>query len=236
MAACPRCGKPVSDDALFCAACGASMPAAGTPPPTPPPPVGSAPLPPPGSDPGTAFAPPPAPPAGTAPPSPPTSYAAAPPGIIPQTPPPPAARGTGRVVKIVLVSAVIGILVIGGGLTATIYFVYRAVKPPVDATNRFIAAVNEGNTQEAWDLLHPSSYYKRNYDSFRFRQEVVEQLSGTLSSWNANQSSVSGSEAEVGVDMTDADGSEYRVTFSLRKDGDDWLILDWVEGAADEDG
>lgn len=137
--------------------------------------------------------------------------------------------------KIVLISALIGILVVGGGLAATVYFVYRAVKPPVDATNRFIAAVNEGDAREAWEMLHPSSYYKQNYDSFRFQQEIVEQLSDALSSWNANQSSVSGSEAKVGVDLVYTDGSESRATFYLLKSDGDWLIMDWSEGGADLD-
>ena len=219
MADCRQCGKQISDDASFCPACGAIVT-------TPQTEAGGEQLPPQAPEPGAQ---PPAPPQ-TPPPGQPYQSPAGvqqpyQPGAFP--PPPPAKQKTGKTWKIVLVVALVVALVIVGAVAAIGLFVFSAVKAPIDATNEFIEAVNKGDANTAWDMLHPSSSFRQDYTQSTFETEVVDTLAGELSTWNANEASVSGSEAQVEVDVSYKDGSEDRVTFNLEKSNDDWLILNW---------
>ncbi len=220
MAMCPNCGRQVSDDATFCPACGAGIPAAtsggsGTPPPQQPtPPPGPAPVP-----------QPPGPPMGTQPP-----YAqtptGAPPAHVPGVVPPPTPKSKSPGCKIAIIATIVGGLIVAACIVVLVLFVFGAVKAPVDVTNRYIEAVNEGDAQEAWDLLHPGSPLKQEYSLITFEANIVDP-SIKLDTWNANEVDVQDSRAEVGVDMEAEDGTDFRVVFTLRKDGDDWKIYDY---------
>lgn len=219
MAACSQCGKQMSDDASFCPACGAivTTPQAGAggeqPPPQGPEAGAQPPAPPQAPPPGAPLQPP----AGAQ-----QQYQ---PGAFP--PPAPVKQKTGKGWKIALVIGLVAILVIGGAVAAIGLLVFSAVKAPIDATNEFIEAINEGDAQTAWGLLHPSSPFREDYTQSTFATEVVDTLEGELSTWNANEASVTGSEAQVEVDISYKDGSEDRVIFNLEKSDDEWLILDW---------
>jgi uncharacterized protein YxeA len=145
------------------------------------------------------------------------------PGVVP---PPPVKKKTASGWKIAIIVGLVVILlfVAGGALLAV--FVFKTVKAPVDVTNRYIEAINDGDAAEAWDLLHPDSRFKEDYTLSTFESDVVEMNVG-LSSWDANEVNVQDSRASVGVDMEDANGDEFQVDFDLRKDGDEWLIYDY---------
>jgi len=145
------------------------------------------------------------------------------PGVVP---PPPRKQKTGSGWKVAIVIGIIVILLIGAAVTFLALFVFNAVKAPVDATNRYIEAVNDGDAQEAWSLLHPSSPIKQEFTLSTFESEIVD-TSIKLETWNANEVNVENSRATVNVDMEDTDGAEFRVTFDLRKDGDDWKVYDY---------
>lgn len=49
-------------------------------------------------------------------------------------------------------------------------------------------------------MLHPS-YIKEEYSFPKFERDVADPASDSLDSWNADQSSISGSEAKTGVGM-----------------------------------
>lgn len=212
MAFCPQCGRQISDDASFCPSCGATVIQAGT---------------------GTTGVTPPAPPGPSfgSPPSPP---AAQPPAGIPPTyapvtlPPPPRKQKMGSGWKIALVIILVVLLAIGAGVTVLAIFVVKTVKAPVDVTNRYIEAINEDNAQEAWSLLHSDSRFRREYSLGSFEKELVRPNAHTLSTWNAHEVNVSGSSAEVKVDVELITGDKYTLTFDLKKDGGDWLILDYT--------
>ncbi len=209
MAFCPQCGKQVSDDAQFCPSCGATIAQAG---------------------PQVSGATPPGPPLGT-PPSPPLVQppAGVPPAHAPGVvPPPPPKRKMGSGWKTVLVVILVVMLVIGAAVAVLAVFVFKTVKAPVDVTNRYIEAVNNGDAEEAWALLSPDSRFRRDYTLTTYEIEVVQPSINFMNSWNAHQVEVSGSNAQVGVDMKFTDGTEYEFTFELRKKGSDWLIYDYT--------
>ena len=122
----------------------------------------------------------------------------------------------------------IAFLVIGAGAVIFGVFIFNAVKAPVDVANRYIEAINDGDAQEAWDLLHSNSPFKDEYTLSSFKSDVVQPSAGTLKTWNANEVNVNDSRARVRVDMEFTDGSDFRVAFELRKDGDDWRIYDYI--------
>ncbi len=121
------------------------------------------------------------------------------------------------------------LLVLGVGVAVAGIFIFRAVKEPVDVTNRYIGAVNEGNAGEAWGLLHSQSRFKSDYSRGSFEEEVVKGSEGKLRRWNAHEVNISSSEARVGVDMEFTDGSKTKLEFELRREGNDWLVFDYGE-------
>lgn len=167
---------------------------------------------------------PPAPPYGT-PPAPPVG---APPPHAPATVPPPPAAKKGKGCKIALVIGLIVLLIVGAGAAVLVLLVFKAVKEPVDVTNRYIEAVNDGEAREAWELLHPDSRFKQDLDLGSFEREIVETSASTLRTWNANEVEVSGSRARVEVDIEYTDGEESTVVFELRKSDGDWLVYDYI--------
>jgi hypothetical protein len=207
---CPECGKDVSGDASFCPACGATVASSaggGMPPPQPPPPLAGLPM--------GAQQPHAQPPAG------------APPAYAPGVAPPPPVRKSGSGWKVAIIVGLIAILVLTAGGVLFAVFVFRAVKAPVDVTNRYIEAINDGDAEEAWDLLHPESPFKDEYTFTTFESDVVD-MTISLRTWNADEAEVSGSRATVGVDMEDTSGDVFRISFDLRKDGGDWKVYDYV--------
>ena len=121
------------------------------------------------------------------------------------------------------------LLLLGVGAVVAGIIIFRAVKEPVDITNRYIEAVNEGNAELAWSLLHPQSRFKKDYDRKAYGVEVVEASKGTLRNWNAHEVNISGSRARVGVDLEFTDGSTMKMEFELRREGDEWLVYDYAE-------
>jgi hypothetical protein len=146
------------------------------------------------------------------------------PGVVP---PPPVKQKTGSGWKIAIIVGLIIILVIGAGVALLAVFVFNTVKAPVDVTNRYIEAINDGDAEEAWSLLHPDSPFKEEYTLSTFESEVVEASMG-LRTWDANDVEVENSRATVGVDMEDSGGDEFRVIFDVRKAGDEWMIYDYA--------
>jgi hypothetical protein len=126
--------------------------------------------------------------------------------------------------KIALIAILAVVVVAGaaGGILCGV--VFKVVKAPVDATNRYIRAVNEGRAQEAWDLLASDSPIKEDTDFNSFKNDIVVTNEGALTTWNAHQVDVSGSTADVGVDMDFTDGSSEAYTFQLKKVNGKWLI------------
>jgi hypothetical protein len=150
----------------------------------------------------------------------------APPAHVPGVVPPPTPKSKASGCKIAIIAVIVAGLLVAAGIAVLFLVVFGTVKAPVDVTNRYIEAINGGDAQEAWDLLHPSSPLKQEYSLSTFESDIVD-ASIKLETWNANEVSVQDSRAEVGVDMEAEDGTDFNVFFTLRKDGDDWKIYDY---------
>jgi hypothetical protein len=201
---CPHCGKTIAAGSSFCPFCGANIAATQSGGQNQPPPAG---------------------------PVPPQSYAPSPPvppGPAPGTlPPAPRKQGMSRGWKIAIV-VIISVVVVFGALAALLgVFVFKTVKKPVDTTNRYIEAVNNGRAQDAWNLLTTDSRIRKEYDLNSFQEEVVQPNVGDLSTWNAHEVNIKGSQAEVAVDMTFSTGTKNEVTFQLKEINGQWLIDDY---------
>lgn len=153
--------------------------------------------------------------------------AGAPPAHVPGVvPPPPVKQKTGSAWKVAIIVGIVAILLIAVAVAALALFVFNTVKAPVDVTNNYIEAVNDGNVREAWDLLHPDSPIKEAFDLRSFEAEIIAD-SMKLRTWDANEVEVNNGRAEVRVDMEPSDGNEFEVVFDVRKDGGDWKIYDY---------
>jgi len=128
--------------------------------------------------------------------------------------------------KVAIIAGGVAILIVAIAVALLAFFVFNTVKAPVDVTNNYIEAVNDGNAREAWDLLHPDSPYKEEFDLSSFEAEIVE-TSTNLKTWDANEVEVNNDRARVTVDMTDFDEYEFEIIFDVRKDGSDWKIYDY---------
>jgi hypothetical protein len=155
--------------------------------------------------------------------------AGAPPAHVPGVvPPPPVKKKMSSGWKIAIVVFLVAVLVIGAGAVIFGVFIFKTVKAPVDVTNRYIEAINDGDAQEAWDLLHSDSPFKQGQTIASFDSSIVQPSVGILDTWNANEVNVNDSRAQVKVDLEFTDGSDYRVAFELRKQGDEWKIYDYA--------
>ena len=153
--------------------------------------------------------------------------AGAPPAHVPGVvPPPPVKKKVSSGWKVAIIIGIVAILIIGTTVALLALFVFNTVKAPVDATNNFIEAINDGNAQAAWNLLHPDSPIKEEFTLSSFESEIVD-TSIKLKTWDANEVEVTGDRAKVTVDMTDSDGYDFEVVFDVRKDGGDWKIYDY---------
>ena len=180
------------------------------------------------SQPGWASPTPPAPPSQPPAQTEPTPTEPPPPGAAPTQPvppgwgvPPPPGLGDGPrrrrrwpwVLGIMLGSIVV--LSIGGG----VLFVTK-VKPPIDATNEFLAAIENGNFDTAFDSLCEA-------DQDEFSPDSLESLFGLgfLDDYNVNPFDVdiTGDRAKVSFDARGTGDNDY-FEITLRKEDGDWRV------------
>ncbi len=233
---CTRCGNQISDQAIYCTSCGAEVKA--SPSQQPPsayfraPPSGGAPL-----YQSTGYQPPPAP--GT------PSYPDVPPtGEAPYSPPPPAKKSKkGCVIALVITLVVI---LVGAGLAVALgFWVFKADKEPVEpvetvesgetakiveTVNKFMEALNKGDTDTAWNMLYSNSPFRWYYSMSKeqFDAYVVKPCINYFSSWNAYDCSVSEDTANVKTKMTPRTGDQYEMTIILNKQDGDWKVFDML--------
>ena len=122
---------------------------------------------------------------------------------------------------IVLSIVAIVVAVVAGGL---IYWAVKAIIEPIDRTNEFIAAVNAGDVDAAYDLLAPGTVTRSELAGF------VKEHKGSAGKYRAYSSSIEGDRAKVTVTFTDRDGYEHDEEFRLRKIDGRWKITyapDW---------
>ncbi len=219
MPECPSCHREVSETARFCPFCGAELqpgqaPGAGTQP--------------------TAGAVRPA----SEPPVLPPTAAGTPAAAAAFTPPAPPAKqqrvpGKKTWMYVAIVIGVIGLLVGGAVLGLGIATGVHYVRGPLDATNNYIRAVNDGDAATAYALLAPESPQRQNRTLQEFNTAVVQPQTDRLRTWRTGgvEFPYAGrpgrSRAEVTVTESFRTGETRDFRFLLEKVGSTWLISDY---------
>ncbi len=118
----------------------------------------------------------------------------------------------------VLLAMVLGI----GGCTALLV---RSVSGPIDATNAFVAELDNGNFDGAYDLLCTAT--QNATDAGQWTAEAQNGLGGEITDYSftsASISSGSGPDVATVTGSIDVDGSSRSVSYDLVKEGDDWRV------------
>lgn len=141
----------------------------------------------------------------------------------PGVPPAPAPRkkGMSKGLKTgLIIGAVILVLIIAGVVIAAVALV-NFVTAPADVANSYVEAVNEGNLEEAWGYLTPSTQREETRSGFT---EKLEPLEGEISSYNTRRIDIRTSGAYIVMDLTFTDGSRATWDMRLIKQSGDWKI------------
>ena len=208
MPECPSCHREVSETARFCPFCGAELPART-------------------GEPGAATEKTPG--GAASPPSPPSPHGIAAIAATPAVAKPKVPKGkrTGMVIGIVI--GVVGLLVLGAvvglGIASGVHF----VRGPLDATNQYIRAVNNGDAATAYDLLAPEAPQRRNRTLQQFTQDVVQPAEGRLRSWRTGGVDFPNGTSRANVTVTESlrTGETRDFRFLLRKVDSHWFITDY---------
>jgi hypothetical protein len=131
-------------------------------------------------------------------------------------------------VIIAFVLGTIGALAMAAVIALGVAYGVRWIRGPIDAVNDYVAALNDGDAQTAWDLLDPSSDIRREQSFEEFTTTVVEPAEGILRTWRTGSVDISNTNrASVEVTESLRTGGTRELRFRLRKSGDDWLITDY---------
>ncbi len=209
MPECPSCHREVSETARFCPFCGAELPGAAA---------------------ETSGAEKQAPVGAVPPPIPPGTAAATAPTTLPQPPAKtktPHGKRTGMVLGIVI--AVIGLLVLGAVIGLGIATGVHFVRGPLDATNTYIRALNNGDAATAYDLLASDAPQKRTRTLEEFTTDVVDPAFNRLRSWRTGEIDFPHGTSRATVTVTESlrTGEVQDWRFVLREVGSTWFITDY---------
>ncbi|MEZ5410792.1 MAG: hypothetical protein R2761_22380 [Acidimicrobiales bacterium] len=205
----------------------APEPGYGAPPPATPGPYAPQPGSPYGPQPGSPYGPQPGDPYG-APAAPQPSPYGVPPGSPPpgfgpppQAPsgPPPRTRTRPRVWPWLLGFLGLFMLLIGG----CSYWVYSLAKGPIDAVNSYVAALDEGRYDDAYDGLCTTTRQTVSLQQFQADNSAAPRISGyTFASVAAATGQLTRVEGTV-----DIDGSPVAATYGLQRENGDWKICEY---------
>ncbi len=206
MRKCPSCHREVSETARYCPFCGAELPGGAEETSGQQAPGGAVPLP---AAPGTAAA------ATTTLPQPPAKTRA------------PSSKKTGITLAVII--GLIGLLVLGAVIGLGIATGVHFIRGPLDATNAYIRALNEGDAATAYDLLAPEAPQKRNRTLQEFSSEVVDPARNRLRSWRTGEIDFPSGTSRANVTVTESlrTGGVQDWRFVLREVDSTWLITDY---------
>lgn len=144
----------------------------------------------------------------------PMPYAAYPPQPAPR-------RGGSRGLKIALIITGVIVVLLGACAVTGVFIFWKYISAPADVANDYVKAVNEGNLDEAYEML--SRQAKANLSLSEFKSNN-EPLQGKIEKWNTSQINVEstgdGSIARVQMDVSLTDGSKITWDmFLIKQDG-----------------
>ncbi len=122
-----------------------------------------------------------------------------------------------------LLAVFFGLILLVGGCTA---LVIRAVRGPVDASNEFFAAVNDGDLSRAASLVSadPSCSFGTDPESSIDQQFTGVTVEDYFFAGASVSSSEGGSTAEVIGLVTTLEAGEVGYAVDMIQDGDDWKV------------
>ncbi len=128
-----------------------------------------------------------------------------------------------------IVIGVIGLLVggavLGLGIASGVHF----VRGPLDATNAYIRAVNNGDAATAYDLLAPEAPQRQNRTLQEFNLAVVQPQTDRLRTWRTGGVEFPNGTSRASVTVTESfrTGETRDFRFLLREVDSTWLITDY---------
>ncbi len=119
-----------------------------------------------------------------------------------------------------LLCVVVAVLTTGGAIFA----VFNTVKPLTDTSNDFMTALRDGNYGKAYDLCGPDLQKEVGGSADGLQQMIV---SGNVkpASWNFNSFNMSGSNGQVGGDVTFTGNRPGTASIVLAQVGGQWKIV-----------
>lgn len=123
-----------------------------------------------------------------------------------------------------MTAAVFVVLAVG----AVALLALSATKAPVGVAERYLLALSQGHTDDAWEMLHSASDYKEKGDREGYQYLVMGRMD-QVSEWEMHLSHLTGSRAYVDVGLS-RDGEVQWLRIGLRNDGKGWEVCEpWSE-------
>lgn len=139
----------------------------------------------------------------------------------------PQGKRTGMVVGILI--GAIGLLVLGAVIGLGIGSGVHFLRGPLDTTNAYIRAVNNGDAATAYNLLAPEASQRRDRSLEEFNQAVVQPADNRLRSWRTSGVDFPNGTSHASVTVTESfrTGESGDFRFLIRKVDSRWLITDY---------
>ena len=118
----------------------------------------------------------------------------------------------------VLVLIVLCVVVLCGGIAA----IFQATQPVVDASERFMVALRDGNYQQAYDMCTPT--LQTELSDAAGLEEMITASNRKPSTWSFTSRNINNDRGEVSGTATFADNTAGTVSIVLTKSGNDWKI------------
>ena len=121
----------------------------------------------------------------------------------------------------------LGILVfLGVTLIVSIVAFVNSVRPPVDALNEFLGAVDRGDYASAYVLMCRDERASTSHDEF---PAAIAPFANSLSEYNAYSFDPFGDERSVQYRVTDFDGDETTYSATMIREDDEWRVCDFFK-------
>ncbi|MBU1943529.1 MAG: DUF4878 domain-containing protein, partial [Actinobacteria bacterium] len=166
------------------------------------------------------------PPAPGAMPPPPGGPQPPPPGMPQMMPPGPAAppkakKGMSKGLKIGCLIGVIAVLLIIALVVVLVVVFVGVLSKPADVANNYMKYLDDGSVAQAWELLTPATQRSETRSGFEEKATLFE---GEITRYFTSNIEISGSVAEIRMDVTYADGEKGVWEFTLLKQDGEWKI------------
>ncbi|MEO6457696.1 MAG: hypothetical protein ABIO92_05415 [Chloroflexia bacterium] len=137
------------------------------------------------------------------------------------TAPPPAKSGSGRKIALIVGGVLLGLLLLCGILFGSLFAgVMGLTQPAVDAGEKFMAALRDGNYDRAFELSTPS--LQQEVGDAQMLRDALESKQPTK--WSFTSRNIQNDIATLGGTTTYANNEPGQVEMELRKVGNDWMV------------